>query len=259
MFTTSRLGEGKVLVMASGAEVIAAIRKKLTLDGKPPTEGAIAKHLGMHVAQLSAFKTEANLTPLKVANLVQRAVRVGEQRALSTPVKPVVEFYPVDAELNQRGGKLHELFEANVGGKPHPYRTGLKNQLQKSRGIYIFYDSRGCALYAGQAKSQPLWNEMKAAFNRDRQNLQLLRRVAHPNKKAVAFKPSGEKTRQIVQRAVPLSALAAYFSAYEVPADLIDDMEAFLIRAFPNDLLNKKMETFAKAAKRAASKNSTKI
>ena len=53
---------------------------------------------------------------------------------------------------------------------------------------------------------------------------------------------------------MPLSALAAYFSAYEVPVALIDDMEAFLIRAFPNDLLNKKMEMFAKAAKRANKK-----
>ena len=95
---------------------------------------------------------------------------------------------------------------------------------------------------------------MKAAFNRDRQNLQLLRRVNHPDKKAIPFKPSDEKSRQIVQRAVPLSALAAYFSAYEVPVALIDDMEAFLIRAFPNDLLNKKMEMFAKAAKRANKK-----
>lgn len=240
--------------MASGADVISAIRKKLTVVGEAPTEGSIAQHLGMHVAQLSAFKTEANLTPLRIANLVQRAVRVGEERALSSPVKPVVEFYPIDAELNQRGGKLHELFEVNVDGKPHPYRAGLKDQLEKASGIYIFYDSRGRALYAGQAKTQPLWNEMKAAFNRDRQNLQLLRRVNHPDKKAIAFKPSDEKSRQIVQRAVPLSALAAYFSAYEVPVALIDDMEAFLIRAFPNDLLNKKMEMFAKAAKRANKK-----
>ena len=39
--------------------------------------------------------------------------------------------------------------------------------------------------------------------------------------------------------------LAAYFSAYEVADGMIEELEALLVRAFANDLLNVKMETFA--------------
>jgi hypothetical protein len=46
--------------------------------------------------------------------------------------------------------------------------------------------------------------------------------------------------------------LAAYFSAYEVLPEMVDDLEALLIRAFPNDMLNYKMEKFAKSARKAA-------
>ena len=41
-----------------------------------------------------------------------------------------------------------------------------------------------------------------------------------------------------------LADIAAYFSAYEVAPGMIDVIETLLIRAFANDLLNKKMETF---------------
>ena len=42
-----------------------------------------------------------------------------------------------------------------------------------------------------------------------------------------------------------LSYLAYYFSAYKIePTDMIPMFEALRVRAFANDLLNKRMETF---------------
>ena len=38
--------------------------------------------------------------------------------------------------------------------------------------------------------------------------------------------------------------MACYFSAYEVELGMIAAVEALLIRAFANDLLNARMETF---------------
>ena len=49
-----------------------------------------------------------------------------------------------------------------------------------------------------------------------------------------------------------LHDLAAYFSAFHVEDAMIDDVEALLVRAFPNDLLNSKMERFVAAKKRRA-------
>ena len=236
--------------MASGGAVITAIRKKLRAGGQAPTEAKVAAHLAMHPTQLAAFKNRDALTPLQIANLVQRAGRVAAERVLGNLIRPVVEFFPLDASLNERGGVHYDLFDVVVDGQAHPYRAGLKKELQEKSGIYIFYDSRGRALYAGKAKAQKLWEEMRAAFNRDRQNLQTLNRVQHPEKR-ISFKPSDEKARQIVPRTVPLAELSRYFSAYQIPSDFIDDMEAFLIRAFPNDLLNKKKEKLSKKSGKA--------
>ena len=48
--------------------------------------------------------------------------------------------------------------------------------------------------------------------------------------------------RQIRPINVRLHELAEYVSAYQVSEGMIGDIESLLIRAFPNDLLNKKIE-----------------
>ena len=48
--------------------------------------------------------------------------------------------------------------------------------------------------------------------------------------------------RQIRAINVRLHELAHYVSAYEVVEEMTSDIESLLIRAFPNDLLNKKIE-----------------
>ena len=52
-----------------------------------------------------------------------------------------------------------------------------------------------------------------------------------------------------------LYELAAYISAYMVADEMINELEALLVRVFPNDLLNKRIEKLGRAKKTA--KNSS--
>ena len=83
---------------------------------------------------------------------------------------------------------------------------------------------------------------MKNAFNRDRGRKELFR-VQHPTRNQ-GFVSASDQPRQIRQESVALADIAAYFSAYEVAPGMINVIETLLIRAFANDLLNQKMETF---------------
>ena len=153
-------------------------------------------------------------------------------------IKPIVEFYPVDA-VPSKTGKNKELFPTD--SSVSIYQRGLRKALDDTNGIYIFYDTRGCALYAGKARKQSLWKEMRLAFNRNR--TQQVFRVKHPtvNKE---FLTADEISRKITKTNVSIPRMAGYFSAYEVSEELIDIFEALIVRAFANVLLNSKMENF---------------
>lgn len=86
---------------------------------------------------------------------------------------------------------------------------------------------------------------MNGAFNRERGAVQTIKRVRHPNRK-VEYRTSDEKARQIVDQQVPLWDLAVYFSAYDAADGMIEDVEALLVRSFANNLLNIRMERFAR-------------
>jgi len=131
-------------------------------------------------------------------------------------------------------------------------------ELASSKGIYIFFDSRGQAIYTGKAHRQTLWKEMNLAFNRDRGEVQKIKRVSHPEQKRI-YRTSEEKDRQITDHVVPLHDLASYFSAYVVTDGLIGKLEAMLVRSFANDLLNIRMERFGqKIHKKRLSKRVSK-
>lgn len=241
----------------TGKELIDQLRKQLSKSGSsPPTDAALSAYLGIESARLAQIKMYEKLSPLQVSRLLKTSHESGRASLSNEAIKTLVEFFPIDAEINARGGVKTELFDTKVGGKIHKYREGLKKELEASKGVYLFYDSRGRALYAGQAKIS-LWREMKDAFNRNRGEVQSLSRVDHPASN-VEFKRAAEKRRQIVKRDVPLWELASYFSAYSVDTSMIGDMEAFLIRAFPNDLMNKKKENMGKAGKKIAKRKSAR-
>lgn len=158
-------------------------------------------------------------------------------------IKPIVEFLEVDATYSRREVN-RELFSEQYNEKTSKYLQGVKEALHSSYGIYLFYDSRGRAIYAGKAVKQSLWREMNSAYNRDRGDLQMIRLVSHPWERG-SFSISEEKSRRILQQSVKIWHIASYVSAYAIAdKSLISVFEALIVRAFANDLLNKRMENF---------------
>lgn len=227
-----------------GEDAIRSLKKKLKVD----TDRELASRLGQTEMNVQNWKNCPNVTPLQLANLVDKAAKAATKSAHRKALRPVVEFYPIHKAKSSQGAQF-ELFSAMTeDGHAHPYRTGLKAELGTLHGVYIFFDSRGKAIYAGKAKKQSLWKEMNLAFNRKRRFVQTIKRVAHPASK-VEYKTAEEKSRQIVGNEVPLHELSFYFSAYLVDDEMINKLEALLVRSFANDLLNKNMERFGRQRK----------
>ncbi len=205
-----------------------------------PNNKLLADHLGLSYATLQQWHADPReLTPRQVVNIIEKAKDKGATETHLLGVRPIAEYYPIEAAISQQGAKW-ELFNAEESGNKR--QEGLKEMLQESYGVYVFYDSRGSAIYVGKAKEQSLWNEMKSAFNRDRKT-QKLRLVSHLTT-GTGYKPAYETPRDIVQTHLLLSDLAAYFSAYDVAKDMINNIEALLVRVYANGLLNARMEKF---------------
>ena len=232
-----------------GEEVIAALKKKLRVKSLRDLAGQI----GVTEQAVQNWKGRPVITARQIAGIVASASKASTEDSYANAVRPLVEFIPI-ARCESRGGAKFELFSLkSAKGRTQKYLSGLQAELKKHHGVYVFFDSRGQAIYAGKARKQDLWREITGAFNRDRGSVQNIRRVRHPSR-SQPYRTSDEKARQIREYEVPLYELAAYFSAYEVADRLIDDLESLLVRSFANDVLNKRMERFGRqrAAREAA-------
>jgi len=223
-----------------GAAIVEALLKKFKL----PSGQQLSRALGITGTNLHAWKHKRRrVTPRQIASLVHKASTAGAVHVQAKAIRPLVEFFPIERCESRQGAK-YELFKYADQGERHPYLSGLREELGQHHGVYIFFDSRGQAIYVGKARALNLWEEMKGAFNRERGEIQKIRRVKHPLAHKHTYRTSDEKTRQIVEYVVPLHELAKYFSAYQVVDGMINELEAMLVRSFANDLLNKRMERF---------------
>jgi hypothetical protein len=222
-----------------GKELIFALKRKLRVS----TDVDLAVKLGMTPMALNTWKNKKkDLSPLQIANAIDKSAKAEVKRTHASLIRPIVEFFPLDA-TDSRGGAKYELFPTS-GDEANPQHVELRTLLGKTNGIYVFYDTRGRAIYAGKAKAQSLWGEMKSVFNRDRGRIQSVYRVQHP-KRRQKFKPAHIQPRQPKRTQLHLSDLAAYVSIYEVDPQMINGLEALLVRGFANDLLNARMEKFS--------------
>jgi hypothetical protein len=227
-----------------GSVVISAFKKRFRLT----TDRALAERLGITVQAIQNWKNRKIVTPRQLAGLVQSAGKAGARHFQVTAIRPLVEFCRVEKSESKHGINYEVFDRRDTAGKLHPYRNGLKEELDVHHGVYIFFDSRGRAIYAGKARRQTLWREANLAFNRARGAVQKIKRVRHPERKQL-YRTSDEKSRQISDHLVPLYELASYFSAYAVADSMIDDLEALLVRSFANDLLNARTERFIRDRK----------
>lgn len=200
----------------------------------------MAKILGVTQASLSQWKSKnTGITKAQIANAISASRKQAKKDAHKTTMRPIIEFFPLDA-VESRGGAKYELFP--TGRDENPQHAAIRKCLENAKGIYVFYDTRGRAIYAGKAKSQSLWSELKNVFNRERKTQQVYR-VEHPEQKK-SFVPAYNKERRICKTQLELSDIAAYLSVYEVDEPMINSLEALLVRGFANDLLNVRMEKF---------------
>jgi hypothetical protein len=218
-------------------ELIEALAKKLQTQ----SQSELARVLGVTVQTLFNWRNrDEDLSPTQVASALAKSRTAAVERAQLDTIQPVVEFYRINKCLTKREASW-SVFDASENAST--YAKGLKDELEACYGIYLFYDSRGQALYVGKARQQSIWKEMNLAFNRKR-DVQTIALVHHPDRNQ-EFKPGYEKLRQPKDTQLELYDLAHYFSAYHVDDGMIDDLEALMVRGFANNLLNVKMETFA--------------
>jgi len=223
--------------------LIAELKRKFGIK----TDRALALRLGMSGIALNHWKNRKTpLTPRQIANAIDKTAIAAVRKSQQSTIKALVEFFPVDAV---EVGKVERYEVIPTGKGAGQHYNGLRSALETaSKGLYVFYDTRGKALYAGQTKKQNIWKEMNLAFNRTR-SAQVMTLVKHPTNDVV-FRAANEKVRQPTNINLKLHDLAAYFSAYEISDGMVDELEALLVRVFPNDLLNYKMEKFGKDAKK---------
>ena len=228
----------------TGKELLEQVRASISTPGeKPQTDRALAKFLGLSITGLRNWRERETVTTSQMSRLLTSVANASKERTQAEAIRPIVEFFQIE-RATVGDGYTCRIFDAGRGKDEHPYLAGLKRELEKHRGVYIFYDSRGRALYAGKTRSQKLWKEINLAYNRDRdRDLQSILRVQHPERRQ-DFRTSDEMRRQIRRINVRLHELAEYVSAYQVADEMIGDVESLLIRAFPNDLLNKRIENF---------------
>jgi hypothetical protein len=232
-----------------GEELIQLLKAKLKLS----TDKELAAALGMSQNAIVNWKTKSRgVTTSQIAGALHKSQKTAIRLSQSRTIAPIVELFPIS---KVPGGKSYVVFGTTTspGAK---YRTSLKDALEKAQGIYIFHDSRGRALYVGQTTDQNIWKEMNLAFNRHRA-VQEVFVVQHPTRN-VTFQPAAEKLRQPITKTLKLHQLAAFFSAYDIDPGMIDDLEALLVRTFPNDLLNVKMERFARSTSAGKAKKKSK-
>jgi len=217
------------------------LRKKFSEEYEIGGDESIAKRLGVSLATLRSWaKSEKELAPFQIANALLKSHNTAVSQAQFDAIKPIVEFYEIDCSDSKQAKKVEILPRAEGCSK---MQRGVRDELLKRSGLYIFYDSRGRALYAGKARKQSLWKEMNLAYNRARGEVQKIKLVWHPERNQ-EFKPGYEHSRQPKDLQLELHALATYFSAYWVTDGMIDDLEALIVRGFANDLLNARMEKF---------------
>jgi DNA-binding XRE family transcriptional regulator len=224
-----------MLLAMKASELLPELSRALGTD----SQRELARVLGVTEQTLHRWKRgNQALSARQIANALVKSRTAAVARAQLENIKPIVEFYWLQACRTKRDAKW-QIFDPDHGGL---YAQGLRDALNGAHGIYVFYDSRGSALYVGQARSQTLWREMNLAFNRKR-TVQKITYVPHPSRNQ-EFRAAHEKLRQPRERRVPLSDLAQYFSAYQVDAGMIDNLEALLVRGFANNVMNVKMERF---------------
>lgn len=190
------------------ATIIEYLKKSNNCD----TYKTLADRLKIKESDIRNFKSGQSCGKPAVKKLIDAVVN----HSVRIIYKPVIELQPIKIDTNCN------MLIGNSEEDSVQWQDKLNVQ-----GIYLFYDSMGKAIYVGRTNKQTLWDEMSRALNRDREIQKLYKSTNHG---------------QIKNQPYYLYEVAHYVSAYAVHKEAIKDIEALIIRAFPNNLTNVKME-----------------
>lgn len=214
-------------------ELFSEVKRK----NKISSDKELASFLGITQSTLISHKnSKSHLTPKQISRLLSKHSLAETARSLSTAIKPIVEHYPIQKCRSKQRAK----WEILPSGPDSLRGAKIREYLERSAGIYFFYDSMGHVFYNGKTISQNLWKEINLAFNRERDKHKVFR-VPHPTTGS-NFEPAWKSPRQPAKRAIRIHEIAGYFSAYQISEEMISVVEALFIRAICNDLSNIKME-----------------
>ena len=185
------------------------------------TERRIAKEmLGVSDSRLNTIKKTGLVQKRVIERWAQRMKRGTVKDTLNNIYDPICELEEI------KMGESHIIFK-----KTNKKTKDYLEKLKKEKGIYIFYDSLGKAIYAGKTEDQTLFDEMNNVLFRNRGDAQVIYK---------------KKWNQISKHSYKLKEVAAYVSAYQVRDEFISNIETLFIRAFPNDLTNVRIEKIQK-------------
>lgn len=214
-------------------QVVREILEKLQAEKKVPQ---LARTLGVKSHDVYHWLAGQVKTSSTIEKIIESIVNSSRRQAISDSYNTIVEMKSLKAKLSKQGGSYDMVI-----GKTEGESKNIEKKLKAEYGgLYIFYDSLGKAIYAGKTEKKKkngkacknsLWDEMKSAYNRKR-------------KSQVIFRSNNSNTNsRIVKQNYCLYETACYVSAYKVDELAIRDFEALIIRSFPNDLTNVRMET----------------
>ncbi|MGJ0393949.1 MAG: hypothetical protein ACR650_14590 [Methylocystis sp.] len=213
-----------------GSELVDVLRDQLECS----SDSDLAKKVGLTPGRISQIRGRTQrLEAAYVGDFLGRAFAAGKEGAFRSAIRPVVEFFPVEV-ANIRDNGRNIPFDPNSDGG-----RALAARLRKAHGLYAFYNSQAEIIYFGKAVRLSLYSEMINVFNRNIPHLQVYN-VKHPWGR-FASRDNGE-LRRIRSRPMKLSAVAGYFSAYDIEPYLISALEALFIRLVPNDIINVRIE-----------------
>lgn len=199
------------------ADLICKIIETLKTTYGKCSDLELASKLDLSEKKIANWKHSGACQKGNVESLVNAIIK----HAIRNSYIPLAELKPIKCLKNESGYEINVVKLSSDKLK--------KIQAEGSGGIYIFYDSRGKAIYAGQSRKgsrQSLWKEINAAYNRERTSQTIICNVSN----------------QLRKKKYYLYEVAHYITIYLVHEFAIKDFESLLIRSFPNDLTNIRME-----------------
>jgi hypothetical protein len=197
-----------------GSDLVDVLLKELDCKN----DNQLAQRLGVAAPNIYAWRNRGQVTKTIFRNALRRV----STRAVQTSIKPIAEF----RKLDLFHGKNIDTLTKRIGLKP------LIERLKTQKGIYLFYDSSGEVIYCGRTTKKNLLSEMTQAYEQPR--AQYKRKFTNGQNK-------------FATQTMAIRDTALYFSAYQVDDFLISNLEAFVTRVVPNNLINKKTERLSLA------------